>query len=101
MIAPKVVKLCKNGLSISDELAKNPSQGSSRICEKLFHIESDQDIGQNNYPPTEEDGISDLETAAECGSWGASKPSELFLKVSACCPSEAWSKPDDMGSDIP
>ena len=92
MISSKVVELCKNGHSVSAELAKDPSQEVSHICKKLFDTDGDHDTIKDKFHHMNELSSSDLEQAAECGNWGPSKPSELFLKVCACALLPAYEK---------
>lgn len=86
MIHPKVKALCLNGVSVTEELAKDPSQEPGEICKKVFHTNIEQDIVEHfkqQHDKYKEPGEADLADAAECGKWGDSKPSELFLKVAS------------------
>ncbi|RMD40136.1 hypothetical protein DV735_g4993, partial [Chaetothyriales sp. CBS 134920] len=93
MIPPSVVSLCQGGLSVSQELAKDPSKTPSQIGKELFHTDSERDVsteegarhahhgrradeGQQSPNPK-----PDLQTAAQCGNWGSSQPSDLFLSI--------------------
>ncbi|RMZ75693.1 hypothetical protein DV738_g5341, partial [Chaetothyriales sp. CBS 135597] len=90
MIPPSVVALCQNGLSVSQELAKDPSKTPSRIGKELFHTDSELDVsteesshdGKHGHAePRNAAGKPDLQTAAQCGNWGSSQPSDLFLSI--------------------
>ena len=81
MIPEKVQKLCQSGLTLSDELAKDPSQEPSHLCKKLYRSDADHDIFDDKLPHAKTLGEADLQQAALCGNWGSSRPSELFLQV--------------------
>ncbi|RMZ88096.1 hypothetical protein DV736_g4676, partial [Chaetothyriales sp. CBS 134916] len=84
MIPPSVVKLCKNGLSVSAQLAKDPSTAPSHVCKELFHTDSERDVsteGATHHERQTPNPKPDLQTAAECGNWGSSQPSDLFLSI--------------------
>lgn len=84
MIHPKVHALCLNDKSVSAELAKDPRQEPGEICKKLFHVNIEEDIAEHwkrSHDKDKEPSGADLASALECGKWGGSTPSELFLKV--------------------
>ena len=82
MIPPKVYELCRSGKSVSAEIEKNPSESPGEAAKRLFGVNFKEDIlGEGIKHP--EEGPQGLQQALECGNWGESKPSELFLQV---CP---------------
>ena len=84
MIPPKAYDLCHASETVSSELAKDPSLVPGDVRKKLFG-RFEQGLSEhkrvNEDPPTPDD----LQKAAECGKWGESKPSELFLQVCDLC----------------
>lgn len=80
MIPPKVYELCRNGKSVSGELAQNPSEAPSKAAKRLFGVHLEEEVvGERLHKPKE--GANDLEQALECGKWGETRPSDLFLNV--------------------
>lgn len=83
MIPPKVAQLCRSGKSVSEELAKNPSEAPSKAAKRLFGVHLEEELtGERLKDPKE--APDDLEQAFECGKWGETRPSELFLRVRQC-----------------
>ena len=86
MIPPKVVELCRNGKSVSDELAKNPSEAPGKAAKRIFGVHLEEEItGERLKEPTE--ASDDLGQAFQCGKWGETRPSDLFLRV--CQPTKS------------
>lgn len=86
MIHPGVKALCLGGKSVTAELAKDPRQEPGEICKKVFHTNIEEDVKEHfkqQHDKYKEPGEADVASAAECGKWGNSRPSELFLKVTA------------------
>ena len=80
MIPKNVYDLCHNGQSVTSELAKDPSLTPHHAQKKLFGVGVDDEIHTKSIDlGTGEPG--DLQQARECGNWGSSNPSDLFLKV--------------------
>jgi hypothetical protein len=83
MIPQTVYDLCHSEQTISSEYAKDPTQAPGHIIKKLY--------GENHHKPITEHkakhGIDysaeDIQKAYECGKWGTTRPSDLFLKVFA------------------
>lgn len=75
MISDFVYDLCHEQETISSRLAKDPDDAPGVIAKDLF--------GKNRLPDsnTTEQSDFNLQRAFECGNWGASRPSDLFLKV--------------------
>lgn len=86
MIPPRVYEICRNGISVSSELAKNPTEAPSIICERIFPVNGKAKPATNGagHIDTKSNSAgekSELEAASNCGNWGSSKPSQLFLQV--------------------
>ena len=78
-ISDKVHRLCTAQESVTLEYAKDPSYEPGHYADKLYGGESilaDHQLAKKKEPLTGED----LERARQCGSWGDSKPSKLFLQ---------------------
>jgi hypothetical protein len=81
MIPPKVYELCQNNTTLTAELTKNPSEPPASVCKRLFHVDTDDNIIRDKAKHTPTSNATDVEQARQCGKWGDSQPSELFLKV--------------------
>lgn len=80
MIPQKVYDLCQSGKSVSAELAKNPGEAPGKAAKRLFGVSIEEDVlGERQRRPTE--ATDDLQHAFECGNWGATRPSDLFLRI--------------------
>lgn len=80
-ITDKLLEQCTNGISVSSTLAKDPKVSPGHAVSKLYHPE-----GFTIYdtaPPHTRQPISDaeLERAYQCGRWGPTRPSKLFLQM--------------------
>lgn len=81
-LSHKVFELCHNTTTLSSELAKNSHEAPTSICKRLFEIDPAEDDIEDKTPTAEvAEPVSDVDQARRCGSWGDSRPSELFLKV--------------------
>ena len=80
MIPPKVYELCHRDKTLTAELAKNPHEHPSSVCKRLFDIDTEDDVEDKKHESATK-GASDIDQARECGNWGGSEPSDLFLKV--------------------
>lgn len=76
MISDFVCDLCQSPDTVTSVLAKSAECTPGDVAKKLF--------AKRQLPRTsnEERRGYDLERAYECGRWGATRPSDLFLKVS-------------------
>jgi len=83
MISDKVYKLCTSSESVSSLLAKDPTLAPGEAWKKLYSHYDAEEKESKSTARTHRDEItpSDLKRAAECGKWGPTQPSELFLKV--------------------
>jgi hypothetical protein len=84
MISDSVYELCHGSVTVSSELAKDPTLAPGDIYKKLYgkairNAENGKSSKSSPGPVPE----SELKRAEECGQWGPTKPSELFLSVSA------------------
>lgn len=82
MIPDRVYKVCHDTDTISSEMAKDPTQAPGDVWKRLYEeydkdSHSDKEVESHKSEITEED----LKRAYECGNWGPTRPSELFLRV--------------------
>jgi hypothetical protein len=83
MISDKVYKLCNGTETVSSLIAKDPELAPGAAWKQLYgehaagHKESVATARDHRDAHTAED----LKRARECGKWGPTEPSELFLKV--------------------
>lgn len=84
MISDKVYKLCTSPESVSSLLAKDPSLTPGEAWKKLYggHAAGEKESKDTAKIHRDEITAEDLKRAAECGKWGPTQPSELFLRVS-------------------
>lgn len=80
MLAQEVYELCRSDKSVSSELAKDPQQSPRKIVHRLYFDKKAEDIPSNAVAEVGEKR-NDLRRAYECGNWGPSRPSDLFLRV--------------------
>ena len=76
MISDFVYDLCQGSETVTTRVAVDPRQPPGEIAKRLF--------SRNEALPlsdTEQRSQSDLKRALECGKWGDSRPSDVFLKV--------------------
>lgn len=80
MISDKVYKLCHETKTVSSEMAEDPSAAPGDIYKKLYgHYEgSEFSAKERKHKEITE---TDLKKAEDCGQWGPTKPSELFLQI--------------------
>lgn len=84
MISDKVYQLCTSTESVSALLAQDPTLTPGEAWEKLYghHAAAEKEsistakTHRDHYTP------NDLIRARECGNWGPTQPSDLFLRVS-------------------
>lgn len=80
-ISDRVYKYCRDDVSVSRALAEDPSLAPSKAAHKLYdeHPYSLNDA----KPPTHREPASaeELQRAWECGKWGETRPSDLFLRI--------------------
>jgi hypothetical protein len=89
MATDRIYSRCNQTGTVTSELAKDPSQCPGKIFKDLYETHD-----HTLHPKTSIDGVDSssdevssaqqkekLQKALSCGNWGASAPSELFLKV--------------------
>lgn len=83
MISDKVYKLCTSPESVSSLLAKDPSLAPGEAWKKLYghHAAGEKESKSTARAHRDEITPEDLKRVAECGKWGSTQPSELFLRV--------------------
>ncbi|KAI9847238.1 MAG: hypothetical protein M1838_000974 [Thelocarpon superellum] len=82
MISDKLYQLCRAEETVSGELAKDPTQAPGAVVKRLYH----ENISTPNLSESASAGrpsatADDLQRAFECGKWGSTRPSELFLRI--------------------
>lgn len=80
MIPEVVYELCRGGLSVSAELSRNSASSPHEACKKLFGVDVDDQKATKEID-TSREVADDLEQAFQCGKWGKTRPSDLFLRV--------------------
>lgn len=78
-ISDKVYRLCTSPTSITSQVAKNPSQEPAYHANALYggeHLAITDHKSHNRQPASP----AELDRARQCGNWGDSEPSELFLQ---------------------
>lgn len=83
-ISDEVYALCTSSESVSSILAKDPTVKPGDAWKKLYGHDFRKSRKRNSLDGVAK-SISDeeiLRRTAECGKWGPTQPSELFLRVS-------------------
>ena len=78
-VSDKIYRFCTDPTNVSSELAQSPSQEPAQLAGHLYGEESVALIKHASHlrqPVSPEQ----LQRARECGQWGNSNPSELFLQ---------------------
>lgn len=85
MISDKVYKLCTSTETVSSLLAKDPTLAPGEAWKQLYGGDNGGEKESQSTAEANRDDITpdDLKRAYECGNWGPTKPSELFLRVRA------------------
>lgn len=80
MVSQKIYDLCHSDVTVSSELARDPTLAPGHVVKKLHGSDL---AGHDEHKYFKEPGASaeDLQRAFECGKWGNTRPSDLFLKV--------------------
>ena len=80
MVSEHVVKLCQATETVSSAVGKNPAESPGNIIKQLYgHYKKDLHSHLDEHQPAlSPDG---LETVRQCGRWGTSQPSPLFLQA--------------------
>ncbi|OBT81150.1 hypothetical protein VE02_10057 [Pseudogymnoascus sp. 03VT05] len=84
MVSDGLYKLCTGKESVSALLAEDPTLAPGDAWKKLYgsYVPTSKSAARSEGN-SDEHSISaeELQRAAECGNWGPSQPSELFLKI--------------------
>lgn len=80
MISDQVYDFCRSPTSVSSELAKNPAEAPGDIAKRLYGSIA-KSAANGATSAANGHGEPDLERAFDCGKWGSTRPSDLFLKV--------------------
>jgi guanylate kinase len=80
MISQKVYDLCHSENTVSSELAKDPNESPGKIAKKLYGEEREE-LAHHDHFKDYTISDEDIQKAYECGRWGPTRPSNLFLKV--------------------
>ena len=88
-ISDALYKFCQSNVTVTSEVAKDPSQKPGDVFKHLYHEGRILDEAEELKKPDHSKDIHDygeeaLQHAFECGKWGKTRPSRLFLQVRAC-----------------
>lgn len=78
-ISDRIYGFCTAPTSVSSELTKNPSKEPTHIADALYggeHLAITEHKSHTRQPASP----AELQRARQCGNWGESDPSELFLQ---------------------
>ena len=83
MISEKVYTLCTGTETVSSLLASDPTLSPGDAWNKLYggHAAGEKEPANTARQHRDEHTPEDLKRAYECGKWGPTQPSELFLQV--------------------
>lgn len=81
-ISDKVYAWCTSKDSVSNELAKDPSLSPGDAVKKLYGEGDGISLSEKKASPHRETATQEeLERAFQCGNFGPTRPSELFLRI--------------------
>ena len=78
-ISDEIYRFCRDPSSVLSELTQNPSQEPALLVKKLYGAERIA-ITKRKAHSQQPASPEELQRARECGKWGPSEPSELFLQ---------------------
>ncbi|KAJ7043148.1 hypothetical protein C8F04DRAFT_1073827 [Mycena alexandri] len=83
MISPKVYDLCTSTETVSSLVAKDPELAPGDAYKKLYggHTPGPKESIAKAREHRDVHTSDDLKRARDCGKWGPTQPSELFLKL--------------------
>lgn len=85
MVSDGLYKLCTGKESVSALLAEDPTLAPGDVWKQLYgnYVPTSKSAVRSDRDSEEQHSISveELQRVSECGNWGPSQPSELFLKV--------------------
>lgn len=79
-ISDKILKYCTTPVSVTSELAQASTKDSAHFADKLYggeHLAVTERKPSHHRQPA---SLTELQRARQCGNWGQSEPSELFLQ---------------------
>ena len=79
-ISDKVYNWCTSPHSVSSELTNNPKQSPGTAAERLYG-KGHTTVSEKKHTKTYEYTPKELERAFQCGKFGDTKPTELFLRI--------------------
>lgn len=80
MVSEKVLDFCQRKTTISSELARDPTLAPGHVVKKLYGTDV-ADHAELKHFKEPRASAEDLEKAYQCGKWGSTRPSELFMRV--------------------
>ncbi|KAA6406800.1 MAG: hypothetical protein FRX48_09524 [Lasallia pustulata] len=80
MVSQKVFDVCQGKTTISSELARDPTLAPGHVAKKLYGTDV-ADHAEAKHFKEPRATAEDLEKAYQCGKWGSTRPSELFLRI--------------------
>ncbi|RAH72643.1 IQ calmodulin-binding motif protein [Aspergillus aculeatinus CBS 121060] len=78
MLPDSVHRLCHEDQTVTSELLRDPSQSPPKVFHRLYNDHKSKNHSDSKESLTDRD---ELQKAAECGNWGNSQPSKLFLQI--------------------
>ncbi|KAL2839945.1 hypothetical protein BJY01DRAFT_250211 [Aspergillus pseudoustus] len=81
MISQNVYNLCHDDRTVSSEVAGDSKGVPCKVFKDLFESERPEKRGGELSSDEESREDDELMKAAECGRWGGTEPSRLFLKI--------------------
>jgi len=80
-ISDKVYNLCRAEATVSSEYARDPTQAPGEIAARLYGSEGVSVVEGKPSKSRKPASAEELERAYQCGRFGKTRPSELFLRV--------------------
>ncbi|OJJ76242.1 hypothetical protein ASPBRDRAFT_192399 [Aspergillus brasiliensis CBS 101740] len=80
MLSDTVYELCHDEKTVTSELLQDPSQSPTKLFQKLYHDRKSKSHKSGSNESVDKDE-NELRKVLQCGNWGNSQPSDLFLKV--------------------
>lgn len=80
MLSDTVYELCHDEKTVTSELLQDPSQSPTKLFQKLYHDRKTKSHKSDSDESLDK-GENELRKVLQCGNWGSSQPSDLFLKV--------------------
>ena len=80
MLSDTVYELCHDEKTVTSELLQDPSQSPTKLFQKLYHDRKSKSHKSDSNESVDKDD-HELRKVLQCGNWGSTQPSDLFLKV--------------------